>query len=352
MPVIEWFAYAGPNRRSDRKVVEVTLKFGPADQSAFPESSSDIRQLLVEGGILTGAEDFPAKTLPGERMAWYSSLLIQTALLFQQKAGHRVTFTSVSVCAGKQRCIALVEHQHIDVGMTAVKLAIEVLTGKRRLLAEPFRMFREFALQRRLPVETEAIINAAAERDIPCIQLEQNPYKREDFSELTFGACIRNNGLLMLGHGKFQRLLEGTFPLDGPEYLRGLLSDRDRRRALLDQFEIPVAQPQTAAGISAAQFHLVVVNGEITTLTGPLHVAPPCLDDVHPAYVQYALDINREVGLAPVAVTISSEDISKSPQGPCDGVIDFVLAPELERYAAKRAGGVPGGVQSSANALV
>jgi UDP-N-acetylmuramyl tripeptide synthase len=352
MPVIEWFAYAGPNRRSDRKVVEVTLKFGPADQNAFPTSSNEIKRLLVEGGILAEVEHFPGETLPGERMAWYSSLLMQTALLFQQKAGHRVSFTSVSVCSGKQLCIALVEHQHIDVGMTAVKLAIELLTGKRRLLAEPFRMFREFALQRRLPVETEAIIHAAVERDIPCIQLEQNPYKREDFSDLSGGACIRKNGLLMLGHGKFQRVLEGTFPLDGPEFLKDLLRDRDRRRALLDQLEIPVAQPVTAAGAPAAQFHLVVVNGEVTTLTGPPHVAPPCLDDVHTTYVKYALDINREVGLAPVAVTISSEDISKSPQGAGDGVLDFVLAPKLESFTAKQAGGVPGGLQISANAIV
>lgn len=347
MPAIEWFAYTGPNRRSDRKVVEITLKFGPADNHAFPEKISEIRELLVEGGILATGEDFPAEKLPTGRMAWYSSLLMQTTLLFQQKAGHRVSFTSLSVNPEKRRCIALVEHQHIDVGMTAAKLAIELLTGKRRLLAEPFRMFREFALQRRLPIETEAIIEAAADRDIPCVQLEHNPFKRDDFLELTGSGCIRKNGLLMLGHGKYQRVLEGTFPLDGPAFLKDLLNDTGPRRALLEKLGIPLVNVDSNTGSTTEKFYLLMVNGQVTGVTGPSHSHLPKLCDFHVDYLTYARDISREVGHAPIAVIMSSKDISAAPGCPGDGVHDFVLAPQLDSFS-----GTPGSLQSSAGALV
>jgi hypothetical protein len=127
MPVIEWFAYCFPNRRSDKAVVEITLDFFPADQHGFPQHVSEIRNILINNEILVEDENFPEKSLPDDRMAWYSSLLLEVALLFQRKAGHRVGFYSVSYDPDKNRCIALMEHEHCDVGMTAVKLAIELL---------------------------------------------------------------------------------------------------------------------------------------------------------------------------------------------------------------------------------
>jgi hypothetical protein len=75
MPVIEYFPYLGPNRRSDKTVVEIILDFGPDEEHDFPQHASEIRDLLVAGGILAAEENFPAQDLPEERMAWYSSLL-------------------------------------------------------------------------------------------------------------------------------------------------------------------------------------------------------------------------------------------------------------------------------------
>jgi UDP-N-acetylmuramyl tripeptide synthase len=217
MPNIEYFPYMGPNRRSDKPVVEVTLEFSPDEQFEFPGKSSEIRQILIDAGILTPEDIFPEQPLPDEYGAWFASLLVQTALLFQRKTGHRVNFIEVVPTAEKNRYLALLEHEHCDVGMTAVKLAFELLSGQRKLLAEPFRMFHIFAQERLLPVETEAIINAAQGRDIPCMQLERQPYKREDFDALTGGKCIKRNSLLMLGHGAHQHVLDGAYCLDKTE---------------------------------------------------------------------------------------------------------------------------------------
>ncbi len=75
-------------------------------------------------------------------------------------------------------------------------------------------MFSKFAGERLLPYQTEAIIKAAQRRDIPCTHLERQPYKRKDFDALTGGKCICPNGLLMLGHGVHQRVLDGTWCID------------------------------------------------------------------------------------------------------------------------------------------
>lgn len=214
MPDISWIAYAWPNRRSEKTVVEITLDFKPADQNSFPQRTRQIRELLLKNGILVPGETFPEHSLPDDRMAWYTSLLAQSALLFQRKADHRVDFTSWTCYPEKNRCMALVEHEHCDVGMTAVKLAVEMMSGKRKLLAEPFRMFSEFARERLLPRRTGAIIAAAKRRGMPVIHLERSPYKRGHWDTLTSGECVCPNGLIMLGHGRHQRILDGTWSLD------------------------------------------------------------------------------------------------------------------------------------------
>ena len=231
MPDIEYFAYCFSNRRTDKTVVEITLNFKPADQHGFPKHSSEIKNILVSNGILKAEDVFPERALPNERVCWYTSLLVQTALLFQRKAGHRVSFYSILYDPGQNCSIALLEHEHCDVGMTAVKLAVELLTGQRRLLTEPFHRFTQFALERLLPLDTEAIIKAANQRDIPCIQLERQPYKRGDFEHLTDGRCFSRNGLLMLGYGEHQHILDGTYCLDKKEDFNDIPRSQSQNRA-------------------------------------------------------------------------------------------------------------------------
>ena len=222
MPAIEYFPYGGPNRRSDRPVVEILLKFKPGEVDGMPRQVADINDLLISAGILTPGEVFPQQPLPDERVAWYSSFLVQTALLFQRKTGHRVSYFDISPMPQENRCLAVLEHEHCDVGMTSVKLAFELFIGRRRQLAEPFQMFSKFARDRLLPIETGAIIKAAQRRGIQTVHLERLPFKRVDFSDLTGGECIRPNGLLMLGYGEQQHALDGTYCLDIKEDFSGL----------------------------------------------------------------------------------------------------------------------------------
>jgi len=329
MPVIEYFPYSGPNRRSDITVVEIMLKFAPDEQQGFPQHASEIKQLLIDGGILTAEEAFPEQALPDERMAWYASLLVQTALLFQRKAGHRVGFFSVSSFPQQKQCVALVEHEHCDVGITAVKLADELLSGQRKMLTEPFGMFRAFAADRRLPHDTEAIIKAARRRDVPCYHLERYPLVRNE----AMGRAIRRNGLVMLGHGVHQHILDGTFCPHKSEAFRGLLQSPGQRQELLNKLEIPVIQSAEGHVPAVDEYYFIVVNGQVTGIVSRSEGLLPGTNQADASVIDAVLKVNDAVGLAPVVVTLRATAISKPLRRGIDGVVDFELAPNLEHFS-------------------
>ena len=336
MPKIEWFATCFPGRRADRPVVEVAIDFENDKEGSFPRHSSQIRDLLIESGLLSGQDKFPYEELPDGRENWYTSLLLQTALLLQKKAGHRVSFFSILPGPREHLCVGLLEHEHCDVGMTAVKLAGELVSGKRKALAEPFRVFEKFARDRLLPLDTEAIIRAAKKHDIPTTKLERQPYRRSHFDELTGGQCIRQNSLLMLGHGLQQKILDGTFLLDNAGQRRDLLNNPDRRAALLESLAIPIIPGDGKYPAGKGRFQLLSINGKIVAAIDQSGGNIQPLDTVNQSTIDQALSISQAVGCAPLAIAVGTDDISSPLAAPASGVLDFDLAPELDRLPGSR----------------
>ena len=336
MPKILFFPYFGPNRRADRRVVEIRLDFDSEEADEFPQKLVDVRQKLIDAGVLTKEENFPVQALPANRRACYASLLAQTALLFQHKCGHRVDFFTVFSEQGANRYIALVEHQHCDVGMTAVKLAVELLNGKRQSILEPFRQFSEFARQRMLPIETGAIIKAASRRGIPYFQLEQEPFARSQNT----GYRIRRNGLLSLGHGAANHILDGTFCVDqSGEYLKALLRNPDQRFALLEQLGIATARGVDLSQTESELFHLLTINRQVTATAELAGGNRQLVSVIHPALIELTLAISERAGFAPVAVSLRTSDITR-PLTQTDGVVlDFDLAPDLGLLLGQCKGG-------------
>ena len=322
MPSTEWFAYSFPNRRNDKPVVEIVLRFLPADEKRFAMDTTPIRQLLEKGGILDPEETFPADPLPEDFTGWYTSLLVQTAMLFQNKTGHRVSYYEVCGEPGQSERVALMEHGHGDVGMTAVKLAVELVAGERKLLATPFKQFSAFAADRLLPVDTEAIITAARRRNIPAIHLERQPYKRAQFDHLTDGDCVRRNGLLMLGHGAHQKILDGLFCLSASKDFKQLLNDKQGRRDLLRGIGIPLAVSDRDDKDGLQRHQYLLVNGQVMAarpLSGGSWADPGPVNHV---LLENLLRTAHAFGFAIVAVTAlrSGE------------VMDFDLAPRLDQH--------------------
>ena len=351
-PNIKAYPYFWPSMHADETVIEITVDFSPNDLRSFAQNVSDVQALLVSSDILQADEEFLQQVLPDDRLAWYASLLAQTALLFQRKAGHRVSFCSVSSSSDPGRCQAYLEYDHLDVGITAVKLAYELVSGKRKSLAEPFYRFREFARSRALPAVTGAIINAALRRNIPYLQLERYPLKRDSFKDITGDVCICLNGLLMLGHGVHQHVVDGTFCHDKSKALLGMLEDSDQRRDLLINLGIPLIQPDDKGMVNAGEYQLIVVNGQITGVVSGSDGTLNSVDDLHPSLFDTMISINREVGFAPVVIKLLSTDITVPMNESGGGVLDFSLAPDLDQLTTHVAGGNSSLLDSTADALL
>ena len=103
MPSFLFYPYYGPNRRSDKKVVEVHLDFAGDDALGNSLQPADIKKKLVAAGALAASEPFPGQAPGSEHMASYSSLLAQAALLFQRNNGHRVEYFSVVPDLGRKK---------------------------------------------------------------------------------------------------------------------------------------------------------------------------------------------------------------------------------------------------------
>lgn len=348
MPQIVYFAYLGPNRRSDLRLVEARLDFTArqAKERGFQGFADHIRRLLVAGGVLAPGETFPPETFPNHRMEDFASLLAQTALLIQRKAGHRVNFQQVSCEPERRRCTVLVEHEHCDVGMTAMKLAVELVTGKREQLAEPFQKFCEFARQHLLPLETEAIIAAARRQHVPCYQLERYPLMHKPGEPKR----IRNNGLLRLGHGARGRLLEGTMLLEeASESAMAWLSSADDRRCLLQSLGVkPVADPR----VGTHRFHVVVVGGQVfaVEIQGEGQIRE--VVNIDKSLSELALRVYAEAGNQPVSLVLAGEGLDQSLSSGLIEVLDFQLAPDLGELFSTVNGHHPGKLNEVADCLV
>lgn len=329
MPKILFFPYFGPSRRSEKRVVEIRLDFSVGEESEFPQQVSDIRPLLVGAGILQHEEKFPEQALTDERISWYSSLLAQTALLFQRKTGHRVQFFSIITDQPGKRCIALVEHEDSQVGMAAVKLAVELFSGGLKDLAGSYQLFSELAVARLMPFETEAIINELQRRDIPYYQLEREPLA----GHVKTDTLIRRNGLLSLGHGAGTRTLDGTFCLDqAGDYLKALRRNPSQRAALLKQLQIPFAVNGADRKTGTGLFHLLVVGSKLTALEEDAEGNRRLIRDVHDSIIKRARVISEKAGSLPIVVTIQAADLTRDLALSGGVVVDFELAPNLYEF--------------------
>ena len=326
MPEILYFPYFGPGRRADQRVVELRLEFGRAQNDLFPVEVSDIRMQLLNAGILTETEsDFDQVTGAGERSSKLS-LLAQTALMLQQRNGHHVSFSSVIRENIDGRYTVLVEHEHSEVGMAAVKLAIEIFSGKAGTLTESYRAFSSFAIARALPLETECIINMARRRRIPVFQLEREPLA----GRFQTGYRVRPNGLLMVGHGENSHVLDGTFCVDrAGDFLKALLRNPEQRRDLLQQLGLPVSQRGTREVGGIRQFYLISINRRLFALEQLSDGNLQLLEQVHESLVEMCRDIHAKTSCAAIAVNLETDNPALPLAAANARIRDFNPAPDL-----------------------
>lgn len=326
MPKFLFYPYYGPNRRSDRRVVEIRIEFSAAEVRSPPDPLPALRHALQDHAVLGKGEVFAGQLAAADPLTRYAGLLAAAAVQLQRSSGHRVEYTHAFQESGSHRRVALVEHEDSRAGMAAVKWLIDLLTRQGEEEPGSYARFSAFARSRALCAETAAIIEELNRRQIGYFQLDREPLE----GNMQTGPTIRPNGRLIVGHGQHHEVLDGTFCVSRLGVgLRPLLNQPEQRRAILAQSGLPLADPakQQAAG---NHYRLLLINGK-ARLIGQgkiLRIEAPGL--LHPDTLDAALKLSQRIGLAPLSLSLLSEDPSRPLATNGGGVTDFDLAPRLD----------------------
>lgn len=332
MAAPRFFAFLGPSRRADHRVVEVQLAEDEPLRSSGPVTPHNVAAALAHVGILDSREALGSLEPPASPHGAYLALLAQTALRLQQAAGHHVENIELIHEPPKRRWVALVEHEQAEVGLTAVKMAAELMNGRLTDLAEAFGRFRAFALDRQLPRETQALIQAAEARNIPWLQLDRPPLKQR----LNGTSRFRPNGLLWLGQcGKGQRLDNTWCSNRASALARQLLDDKARQNQWLQEQGVLLA-----AGDAPLRAYLVVIGGRCwSDREGP----------IDPETRALALALHQRLGDTPLGIGFADclPIPGNRPATPALCRLDF--APDLARLPGD---GADSPLAQTASALV
>ncbi len=212
--------------------------------------------------------DFPADSAPLEQ---YCICVADLSVALQRAAGHRVSHRATFAAPDGGSCRLVYEYEHGDTGADAGEIAAWALSAHLPGLAwdrgeplpgdtplEAARLLLNRAAQTVLPVDAEALIDAAARADIPTVKLEREPYQG-----LEGAFRIRPHGLLKLGYACHQRILDGTLCLDRSAALVPLLFDRAQRHAALRSLGLPVPDQEGGAQALTMTRHLLRAAGRI-----------------------------------------------------------------------------------------
>jgi len=278
-------SYYGPNRRSDKLLVEAMLTYAPGEPAALADqwegavarARAGLETAFPGHGDAEELQAFPGDS-PIERFA---RLFTGVALALQRHCGHPVRESGWEVDEDRQRITAWFEHDEAGVGSKAGLLALKLLgeafagmdwdLGDHSLdgrFGELAPGFEDHAAGLAEPADTRAIIAAAREQGVPVIRLERDPYTpvQGDFR-------IRMNGMLMLGHSAHRQVIDGTFALEKSAGAHPLVSSRAEvmRAALRMGLPVPAShrdfQPLASslrAGRAARQLGFPLVVKTVT----------------------------------------------------------------------------------------
>lgn len=258
MQLSQALIYIGPNRRSDHTVIEWALQLAAGEQEAFGLAAANglqaVRATLSDLGCSVPVAGTPQghNTIAGNRNAVFAAAqcVAGIALAMQQAGGHRVAFSTVLPGSNADQYRLIYEYEHAGIGEDAGELALRVLSASipgmewelaggldAVSLEDAYQAFLTRAAEHLLPLDAQAIIDAAARLDVPCVKLEREPY-----GSLPGDFRIRRNGLLKLGHSCHQHIVDGSLCIDRSPALVPLLFDREKLFACLLGLGLPAAR--------------------------------------------------------------------------------------------------------------
>lgn len=410
MKILEKSVYACSNRRAALPLVEQLFEFTPHELASIaaldPGCLSAMVSSLEPFGIEPGLAASPGCVASQDPRLRFAQLYANCALLLQRSAGHRVFHHDCLLAEGLGSCRTIYEYEHDEVGTRAGDLALLLLQrlcipldwqpdapDTSRSTAELVAEFRRQAAPLALPADTRAIIEAAAEAGIPCLEMDRAP-----FEPRTGEFRIRPHGLLKLGHGRYQHIVDGTFCVDRSNAVAPLLRDRAEILRTLDRLGLPtplrdpdttncctLGRAQRSAGrigyplalkpgikargqgvtldirdpdhferafgmareysrnviverfVAGATYKLILANSELVGIVCLSGEGAPALDATalaHPSIVASALAAARAVNAGLLVLTLVCPDISLAPGSSGAAFVDLDVAPRLDAFLA------------------
>jgi cyanophycin synthetase len=211
--------------------------------------------------------------------------------------------------------------------MTAVKLAWEILVGRRQAVSAAFSKFKEYAGQKILPLDTQGIVDAARRRDIPVWKMDRYPYGRDPKDAELQARALRQNGLLSLGQGAHKVEIEGTFCSSRSPLANDLLEKPALTVEICQALGVPYGDAGQCAGRRRT---LLLIGGRVVAElneSGRL-LAPDCEERLHHSYRDAAIAVAASLDAGLLSVTFHSSDF-EGPLGQTGQLTGIDPAPDL-----------------------
>ena len=246
MKILEKSVYLGPNLYALFPVIRLTVDLGEFEEwptgklgPAFTGALLDALPGLHEHGCSYGQPGGFVRRLTEGEGTWMGHVLEHVAIELQNVAGASVTFGKTRGNGMPGQYNVVYEYVQEDVGVTAGRLALDLL---RHLLPEELRhgdskfefaeerdRFIRYAQRRALGPSTASLVKAAEERDIPWLRL--NRYS-----------------LVQFGHGRYGKRIQATVTSETRNIAVEIASDKEETHILLGDLGLPVPRQRLVYG--------------------------------------------------------------------------------------------------------
>ena len=240
MKILDTSVYYGPSIYALFPMIRHTVDLGPLEEwptgrlgPGFVDPLLDALPGLHEHGCSYGEPGGFVRRLREDDGTWMGHVLEHCAIELQNVAGADVTFGKTRSTGEHGVYTMVYEYEHEDVGLEAGELALKLLHS---LLPSEHRPddaklddfdfaaerddFIRFAQRRALGPSTAALVNAAKDRGIPWIRLN-------DYS------------LVQFGHGRYQRRIQATVTSETRHIAVEIASDKEETNRILSDLGLP-----------------------------------------------------------------------------------------------------------------
>lgn len=250
MRIVERNVYVGPSLYAHFPVIRLLLDLGPLEAwptgrlgAAYVDALIAALPGLHEHGCSYGEPGGFIRRMRGDASdpegTWLGHVLEHVAIELQNVAGEAVTFGKTRSVEGQPGVYTVVyEYEQRDEGIEAGELALQLLcsllpaairpagTVPDDWAWEPARdSFIRYAQRRALGPSTASLVQAAAERQIPWLRLNEQ-------------------SLIQLGHGKFQQRIQATVTGRTSYIAVELAQDKEETNKILANCGLPVPKQE------------------------------------------------------------------------------------------------------------